>query len=44
MGVDLYTSVDYYSLMYLALEGLTACSSAETIGSSFADFVVGVDL
>lgn len=32
------------SLKYLAPKGLEARSSAETVGSSFADFVVGVDL
>lgn len=31
-------------IIYLALEGFTACSSAETVGSSFADFVVGIHL
>ncbi len=29
---------------YFVPEGLAACSSAETVGGSFADFVVGVDL
>lgn len=31
-------------LTHLAPEGLAACGSAETVGSSFTDFVVGVDL
>lgn len=30
--------------LYLAPEAFTACSSAETAGSSFAHFVVGVEL
>ena len=30
--------------VYLAPEGLAASSSAHAVGSSFADFVVGVDL